>query len=173
MVSKRARATNSLGTRLSAIQEGVAAIEAKTRTPADDGVAGRLAAIEHTLERLSSVNYRLEEQAAAEDTGWVSIATNIGFAPEDTNLPQVRKIGKVVYARGGWDNTGIAVSTTYAAIGVIPEDFRPAETVLFAPGMSSGAAQATMRIEPNGNVALRTGPVGSSYYTTNGTWLVD
>lgn len=71
MVSKRARSSNTLGTRLNAIQEGVSAIEAKTRTPADDGTEDRIARLERTIENLSSANYRSAQEQDIWDSRYI------------------------------------------------------------------------------------------------------
>lgn len=173
MVSRRARATTNLGTRIGALQEGLTSLEGRTRTPADDGSEARLAEVERKLELLSSVNYRLEEEANAQNTGWTAVAVAGGFAEQTGEGPEVRRIGNQVYIRGGWNSTGIAASTTYAAIGTIPEGFRPVRTVYFSPGMATGAANSTMRIEPNGDVGLRTGGTASTYYMPSISWLTD
>ncbi|URP22174.1 hypothetical protein SEA_BIG4_90 [Microbacterium phage Big4] len=60
-MSKRARANSTVGTRLSAVQEGMAALEAKTRTPAPDTTPERLEVVERRLDLLGSANYRAEE----------------------------------------------------------------------------------------------------------------
>lgn len=67
MVSKRARATNTVGTRLSAVQEGIAALEARTRTPAPDTADARLGAVERNLELLNSPNYRADQEQSIWD----------------------------------------------------------------------------------------------------------
>lgn len=61
MVSKRARDNYSVGTRLAAVQEGMANLEARTRTPAPDGSGDRLEVIERKLELLGSAHYRADE----------------------------------------------------------------------------------------------------------------
>ncbi|QIG57835.1 hypothetical protein SEA_PAULODIABOLI_101 [Microbacterium phage PauloDiaboli] len=61
MVSKRARANNTVGTRLAAVQAGMEELQARTRTPAPDTTPERLEVVERRLELLSSANYRAEE----------------------------------------------------------------------------------------------------------------
>lgn len=61
MVSNRARANSTVGTRLAAVQEGMANLEARTRTAAPDGSDERLEAVERRLDLLSSAHYRADE----------------------------------------------------------------------------------------------------------------
>lgn len=61
MVSKRARANSTVGTRLSAIQETMAELEGRTRTPAPDTSEERLEVVERKLEMLGSAHYRADE----------------------------------------------------------------------------------------------------------------
>lgn len=62
MVSRRARENNTLGTRLSSIQQGMEALQAKTRTPAPTDIEPRLEVVERKLEYLGSANHRAEEE---------------------------------------------------------------------------------------------------------------
>jgi hypothetical protein len=61
VVSRRARAAQSIGTRIEAVIEGVETIKAQNRTPADDGKDERIKALENKVEFLNSANWRAEQ----------------------------------------------------------------------------------------------------------------
>ena len=84
MVSKRARATNTLGTRLNALQEAVSDVQGRTRTAADDGSGDRLVTAERKLELLNSAHYRYEDDVLVRGSDYVQAVldpTYIGPGP--------------------------------------------------------------------------------------------
>lgn len=103
--------------------------------------------------------------AAFADSGWQNVSVAGGFAAmTGTELPQVRKIGKVVYLRGGWLNTGMSASGTHT-VGTVPAGFRPPINAVCAVGSSTGAASAAMLlIQTGGQCELRLGATLGAYY---------
>jgi hypothetical protein len=89
----------------------------------------------------------------AADSGWQSVTVSGGKAGIAGAPPMVRKVGKVVYARGGWSNTGITASTQ-ATVGTIPVGYRPVTDMIITPGMSSPVSQSRMLINSAGGVDI-------------------
>jgi hypothetical protein len=108
------------------------------------------------------------------DSGWQSITVAGGFAAT-TQAPQVRKIGKIVVARGGWSNTGVTASTTHTNVGTIPSGYRPSSGLDLAPGLSAaGTSSARLSIATTGVVTLQTSGSVAAYFRLDGvTWTVD
>lgn len=107
------------------------------------------------------------------DSGWVNITMFAGRAalPE---TPQVRKIGKVVYAKGGWDNTGLASPNTTYQVGTIPVGYRPATFMGITPGLSSAGSTGRGTISSAGAVLMETGGTVATQWRLDGmSWLVD
>lgn len=108
------------------------------------------------------------------DTGWVDVTVNSGFEAQ-TNKPQVRRIGSVVYARGGVTATGLSASASHGSVMMIPDGFRPSDqTNIFSMGTSSGNAAGIAFVNTTGAVDIRTSATLSSYYFLSGhCWTVD
>ena len=109
------------------------------------------------------------------DSGWVDVTVLPGFtAMAGVEKPQCRKIGSVVYLRGGWLNTGMSASGTFS-VGTLPDGFRPLTPTVGVAGSSTGAASgAALHIIQTGNIELRlTSSVGSYYKMDRQTFLVD
>jgi hypothetical protein len=111
------------------------------------------------------------------DTGWVDVTVSGGFAAmAGAEKPQVRKIGPVVYLRGGWSNTGIAAANTTYTVGTVPSGYRPPSgcPTVGACGSSVGAAIAGLHIDTAGSVQIRTsGTLGSYYKMDRQSYTVD
>ena len=71
------------------------------------------------MEDLESVNGKLQ------DTGWVDVKMGNGIVT-DTQAPQVRRVGKLVYLRGVVRNN--TSWSTHDSFLTIPNNFRPAYT---------------------------------------------
>lgn len=109
------------------------------------------------------------------DTGWQDIAVLATFAAVSTaERPQVRKIGNVVYLRGGWLNTGMAAAGTHN-VGTIPVGYRPPVATVCVGGSSAGgAAIASVHITTDGNVQVRVGATLGAYYKIDRqSYLID
>lgn len=114
-----------------------------------------------------------EINALHADTGWTDITISAGFAAQGTDTPQVRKIGGIVYARGGWANTGMAINNTYS-VGTLPAGFLPARNIVGRWGTATGATSGTLFITTAGVVQVRTGGALSTYYLFGGqSWPTD
>jgi len=100
------------------------------------------------------------------DSGWVDVTVSSGFAAmAGAEKPQVRKIGNIVYLRGGWTNTGVSTANTAYNVGVIPVGYRPINSPLVgAAGSSAGNAVAGLHIQTDGVVQVRTASTLGSYY---------
>lgn len=117
-----------------------------------------------SAERLDALLY---------DTGWVAVTVNAGYAAAAGNLPFVRRIGSVVYAKGGVDGTGLAVSTTKGGVMTIPAGFRPPATNFQRAGTNTGNAAATLFVQPTGMVDVRTNATLGTLYTFTAPWTID
>lgn len=108
------------------------------------------------------------------DSGWVNITILGGFtAQAGAEIPQVRKIGSVVYLRGGWTNAGMAVNGTYS-VGTIPSGYRPPVNTVGTAGSSTGAATCTVHMTTAGDVQIRTsGTLGAYYKIDRQSFLVN
>jgi hypothetical protein len=88
------------------------------------------------------------------------------------SAPQVRKIGSVVYARGGWSSTGISAGSNTA--GTIPSGYRPTQQLIFTPGMSAAGSQGRMAIGSDGVVEIdATASVATQWRLDTCCWTVD
>lgn len=106
------------------------------------------------------------------DSGWVNITVTAPTAAH-TQAPQVRKIGRLVVARGGWSSTGLTANTGTAA-GAIPTGYRPSSTLEVAPGMSSAGSTGKASIATTGVVTLAPGGTVPGFFRLDGvTWTVD
>jgi hypothetical protein len=109
------------------------------------------------------------------DTGWVPMTVKAGFAPQSGWTPEVRRIGNVVYARGGLMNTGMATSQAYSGVLTVPAGYRPiGVTWAGAAGTSTGSLIGNWIVNGAGGVDLRTGPTLSAYYLLPGpVWFLN
>ena len=123
-----------------------------------------------------NTNLLLLEAAITDDSGWVDITVLPGFLAQNpgTEQPQVRRLGKRVITRGGWNISGIPASAT-TIIGQMPTGFSPPYAVVGAAGTASAISMCIMRIDVNGQVSVRTAASTSSYYFLNGahSWTKD
>ena len=117
--------------------------------------------------------------SGTDDTGWVNITINSGFAGvASPSTPQCRRIGNVVYLRGQFSNTGIA-SVNDFTVGVIPAGYRPPTTggnPMWLTFGSNAAAYYPSRWDidpPTGNLRLRIGTLGNTYYVLDNSYLID
>jgi hypothetical protein len=104
------------------------------------------------------------------DSGWVAISLvtgtwQIGGA--------TRRIGPVVYARGGWSAAGLASNTTYSHMGTIDPAHRPSSAQVVPISGSSGASRSMAFIHPDGRIELRVGTLAGYQLFAGATWLVD
>lgn len=107
------------------------------------------------------------------DSGWVNVTVNAGFAISSGNTPQVRKIGNVVYARGGVAATGIAINAAHNVM-VVPVGYRPLATANWRAGTNSGASEGSMFLNPaNGTIDIRTNGTLATWYLMTASWLID
>jgi hypothetical protein len=112
------------------------------------------------------------------DSGWVDVTIAPGFvAQAGAEKPQVRKIGKTVYMRGGWQGgagSGITAAGGSYYIGTVPAGFRPPAPVVAPCGSSSAAAIAGLHVQTDGQVQIRTAATIGAYYKADGrTWTID
>lgn len=107
------------------------------------------------------------------DSGWQTVTVASGKQAL-ASPPKVRKIGKVVYAQGGWNATGLADPNTNYVVGTIPNGYRPTVTLAFNPGMSAAGSLGRMSIDPDGSVNVQTsGSVATQWRLDTICWLVD
>lgn len=106
------------------------------------------------------------------DSGWQAVPVAGPFAAH-TVPPAVRKIGKTVYARGGWTNAGLTANTV-TAVGTIPAGYRPATQLEFVPGMSSPGSTGKAFVATTGVVSLNPGGTVPGYMRFDAqVWMVD
>lgn len=118
---------------------------------------------------------------AITDSGWIDVTVNSPYVPQGTlQAPQVRKIGSMVYARGGIGNAGLAINATYGSVLTIPSGYRPPSgptrggAQVFSAGSSAGVSTAHWFVNPTGSVDIRVGgTLGSYYFWSGANWSVD
>lgn len=109
------------------------------------------------------------EQFYSGDTGWLNITVNAGFAALSGNAPQARLKNGVVYLRGGFSNTGMAINTSYTSVGTLPAAIpgTPTSSQFWPMASSAGAATAHCIMSTTGNIDVRTGGTLGAYYQLN------
>jgi hypothetical protein len=109
-----------------------------------------------------------------EDTGWVNITVVAGFAAAVGAIPQVRRIGKTVYSRGGFGPTGINANGSHG-VGIIPAGFLPPFGFYAPVGTSSGnvGGMAVIGAGAGDSIQIRAGATLSTNYFLSSTWLTD
>lgn len=114
----------------------------------------------------------------SDDTGWVNCTVRATFAAmAGSESPKVRRIGNVVWAKGGFLNTGTAINNNYlvgdlpAAVGGV--SFAPPENDIRAAGTSAGNATADFFVRQDNILELRTGAILSGYFKLDRSWLID
>jgi hypothetical protein len=106
--------------------------------------------------------------ALADDTGWVTVPTQSGWAADAANPLRVRRVGAVVHFRGVVNRTGstLPATTDDSGVATLPAGCRPANWHYYGTWMFPGAC--LMRIGTDGDVRLRTHsddvPVGRALY---------
>jgi hypothetical protein len=110
------------------------------------------------------------------DSGWVNIAIAAGKVGQNDLPPQVRKIGTQVFARWGWDPTGLTTPNSETAVGTVPSGYRPARTTYVNMVGSTGNQYAMAVINTAGLVSIRVGNDALDYYLFPGEaagWFTD
>lgn len=109
----------------------------------------------------------------AGDTGWVDITLRPGFAWQNGNPAQVRRIGSVVYARWGWASTNMLPSESNI-VGDLPAGFYPAESVYVMSSSSNAESPGVAVFGTSGDIQIRTGQTLGTYYLVSGvTWTIN
>jgi hypothetical protein len=132
-----------------------------------------------TEGKVHSVTYRedgtMDVVAAYEqyDTGWIDVETEDGFTPSAAYPPRVRRIGNVVYFEGGWEDDGLAASSFFPAVGVLPVGFTPPRNTFHAAAVNTQANgyQGRITFLATGTVQINTGPNLAAYYLATLSWL--
>lgn len=99
------------------------------------------------------------------DTGWVNITVNAGFAASGS-VPQYRMIGNIVYLRGAFASTGMTTANTAYTVGQLPAVAYPSTTVVYA-GHTSSATVSTfskVSISSTGAINISVSATGASAY---------
>jgi hypothetical protein len=131
-----------------------------------DAVAAQAAQAQSTANSVSTRVTALEA-----DSGWVDVPVTAGHGAYQN--PAVRKIGKTVYARGGFTNTGLEANAE-EQVATIPSGFQPATTLVISPGMSSAGSTGRLVIRSDRSVTVGTGNPVASYFKMDGaSWLTD
>lgn len=109
-----------------------------------------------------------------QDTGWVGVTPAAGLSPLLTGAA-VRRIGRVVYYRGGL--SGVSLSTSGTVVGTVAAEFRPVTSVdgsVSAVGLGSGAvARATVSSSGAITIIAPTNQTSSVYLKGLSGYLVD
>lgn len=105
-------------------------------------------------------------QVATADSGWQNLTLSGGAsAYADSQIPQYRKIGKIVFLRGAVKNISGACT-----IGILPIGCRPETTFSFIQNTSirtgSFAMNARYTINSDGEIRLEFISDGAAYDTT-------
>jgi hypothetical protein len=120
----------------------------------------------------SETDARLDSiESAMADSGWVTVTTRGGFTVQST--PQVRKVGNLVYCRGGWSSAGLAINTNYT-VADVPVGYAPPGDAYFRATTASGVANGQIFVRAARNIDLRVGSnVGSYFLMSTCVWFVD
>lgn len=112
--------------------------------------------------------------AYVHDTGWVNIATVAPHQWQGTGVPQVRRIGKVVHMKWGWNNTGMATNATYT-VGQLPrsEFYPPTTHYVNVEGNHADRKGRGIVWQDTGAVQISTGSLLSSYYLFQTSWVIN
>lgn len=107
------------------------------------------------------------------DTGWVNVTIASGYAAQSGFTPQVRKIGKVVYFRGGWSNTGMTAGVN-EAVGTVPSGYRPSLTYYDLMVSNTVALSgARFAVTSAGGITIGVPATVGTYFLAFGSWLTD
>ena len=124
------------------------------------------AAHTHTVAQVDGLDDRLD--ALEEDTDWVPITLRSGFPEQSGFSPEVRRIGSVVYLRGGVNGAALSATNTSYIVGDIPNTpagLRPKTRDLYLMGASSQANFAPLVVlHTSGAITVRTAAVLGGYY---------
>jgi hypothetical protein len=136
-------------------------------------------------ELTDSANVPRDQKALAEaveaalspygsDSGWVNVTINAGFAVSVGNTPQVRRVGKAIYCRGGLAPTGFAINAAHDAM-TVPAGYRiTSGAVNFRMGTNSGQSAASLFMGTNGVMSIRTnGSLATWYLLPGAVWFLD
>lgn len=102
------------------------------------------------------------------DTGWVDCPLTSGTTQQGSSLPQVRRIGKIVYMRWGVSGDGLTIAANNG-VCTVPVGFRPSPYRYF-PVASNGSNWGRITVKPSGLIDLYTGPARGSYYIFDTAW---
>lgn len=110
----------------------------------------------------------------AEDSGWVNVTINGSYQAMAGFPPQVRKVGKTAFMRGGWASgagTGIVSNpTNFGGVGTLPAGFAPAQQLYVLMMSSSSSVWGRGALNADGSVDITTNSTGlGTYYKFDGT----
>lgn len=119
-------------------------------------------------------NVIAELQTLAEDTGWINLNPNAGYAVSSGQQTRIRRIGSTVITNGLVTPSGGSwlAGTNLSGIFTLPTGFRPAHD-LFAPGAgTSGTAGGTLTVRTSGSLDIRIGYTDTSFISITASWFV-
>lgn len=109
------------------------------------------------------------------DTGWLAVTIQPGFAADPSAAPMMRRIGNIVYLKGGWAATGLSVSQT-ATVGVFPASIpKPVTSYHLPAGVTPTTAPGYFLIGSGAGTSIQirtTGTLATAYYF-HGTFTLD
>lgn len=97
--------------------------------------------------------------SVSDDTGWVNITYESGFTAGTPGQLQYRRIGNMLYLRGG--ATGTFTSGAYHVVGSLPSDMWPTATVRDGAA-GQGGRSALWEANVNGNILFCWQALGGS-----------
>lgn len=106
------------------------------------------------------------------DTGWLTIPTTSPFQHQGTETASIRRIGKVVHMRWGWNNTNMTASAVHN-VGVVPAGFRPNVTHYTVLSGNTVANIGRGVVNTGGSVQVITGATLGTYYLFDTSWVLD
>lgn len=121
----------------------------------------------HTQAQVDGLDAKLAAlTAATADTGWLPITLREGFPAQSGFAPEIRRIGSVVFLRGGVNGAALSATNTSYIVGDIPSSggLRPSRD-LYLMGSSSQANFAPLVVlGAGGAITIRTAAVLGGYY---------
>lgn len=108
------------------------------------------------------------------DSGWIALPVSSSHAAYTASPPMIRRIGAVVYARGGWLSTGLLANNSGAGntMATVSAQFRPTTEQFPVLSTAIAGASAILTVAKTGEVRIRTGTLAPFYFLDGITWIV-
>lgn len=103
------------------------------------------------------------------DTGWVDCPLRSGVSQQGGALPQVRRVGKIVYMRWGVSGSGMSANAG-KDVCTIPSGFRPPTWKYHTAVSATPNSIGRVTVRSDGIVRLDIPSILSTYYIFDSAW---